>query len=216
MKNGVSVIIPTYNRSGLLVRAMKSALAAMSPIDEILVIDDGSTDDTEAVVRSFGGAVRYIRIKNSGASAVRNRGIRLAERPLVAFLDSDDEWLPEKLELQRTVMAQYPQVVFCFTNLITKYSNGKITGDVLSNWRKGPPVGWVDSPTHLSAFLGPGVPISSMAAFPNGRAGFNVHVGDMYPALMEVLYATTSAIMVRKALAGDSFRFDEDLRLMEI
>src|ERR1019366_10044964 len=116
LKNSVSVIIPTYNRSGLIARAIKSVLAAMSPGDEVLVIDDGSTDDTAAVVRSFGDAIRYIRIENSGPGAARNLGIRLAECPLVAFLDSDDEWLPDKMELQRKVMERFPEVVFCFSN----------------------------------------------------------------------------------------------------
>lgn len=217
MKDGVSVIIPTYNLASLLPRAVRSALAAAAPGDEVLVIDDGSTDGTPAVVRPFGDAIRYVRVEpNAGRGAARNLGIRLAQHPLVAFLDHDDEWSPDKLELQRAVMEKFPEAVFCFTNLITKFSNGKIIPDVLSNWRQSSRVGWSNSPGHLSAFLGPGTPFSSIAALPEGRADFNVHVGDMYPALMEVLYATTSAIMVRKDLAGDSFLFDGDLPLMEI
>ena len=63
MDDGISVVIPTHNRSALVARAIKSALAATSPGDEILVVDDGSTDDTAAVVQSFGDSVRYLRIE---------------------------------------------------------------------------------------------------------------------------------------------------------
>ena len=214
LKNSVSVIIPTYNRSGLIARAIKSVLAAMFPGDEVLVIDDGSTDDTPAVVRAFGDAVRYIRIENSGPGAARNLGIRLAECPLVTFLDSDDEWLPDKLELQRRIMEAFPEVVFCFSNILCKHPDGRIDHDMLSVWRVDLNVGCGDSP-HLCEILGPGVPFSSIASLPKGRPDFNIHIGDLYPALMEVLYVSSIAVMVRKELAGASFRNAEDLRLME-
>jgi Glycosyl transferase family 2 len=215
MNDGVSVIIPTYNRSGLLGRAVRSVLAATSPGDEVLVIDDGSTDDTPQAVRSFGDAVRYFRIDNSGPGAARNLGIRLAERPLVAFLDSDDEWLPDKLELQRKVMHRFPEAVFCFGNVLARHADGEVIHDILSVWRGSPRVGSASAPTHLSGFLGPGVSFSSFAELPGERADFTVHVGDMYPAEMEVHYVCSCAAMVRKELAGDAFRFAEDTRLME-
>lgn len=215
MGNSVSVIIPTYNRSGLITRAIKSALAAMSPGDEVLVIDDGSTDDTPAVVRPFGDAIRYIRIENSGSSVARNLGILSARCPLVAMLDDDDEWLPDKLELQRKVMETFPEVVFCFSNLLCKHPNGRIVHDILSVWRADTRVGSADAPAALGKILGPAVPFSSIAGLPKGRADFNIHVGDMYPVLMEVFYASNSAVMVRKELAGASYRYDEDLRNMD-
>ncbi len=215
MKNSVSVIIPTYNRSGLIARAIKSALAAMSPGDEVLVIDDGSTDETPAVVRQFGDAVRYIRIENSGQSAARNQGIRSARCPLVTMLDDDDEWMPDKLELQRKVMDTFPEVVFCFCNQLLKFSDGRISHDLLSILRDDQRVGSVDAPKNLGEILGPGVPFSSIAGLPKGRADFNIHVGDMYPILMEVFYAQNSAVMVRKELAGASYRYDEDLHNMD-
>lgn len=182
MNSGVSVIIPTYNLSRLLTRAIRSALAATSPEDEVLVIDDASTDDTPAVVQTFGDAIRYVRIpENAGRCAARNLGIHLAERPLVAFLDHDDEWLPDKLALQRKVMERFPQAVFCFTNLLAKLPSGEIVHDVLSYWRKDPRVGCSDSPQHLTAFLGRGCLFSSIAALPEGRADFEVLVETSTP-----------------------------------
>jgi glycosyltransferase involved in cell wall biosynthesis len=96
----VSIIIPTYNRSDLLGRAIESVLAQTYKNFNIIVVDDGSTDNTPSVVEIFGTAVSYIRQQNQGPSAARNRGISEATGDLVAFLDSDDRWFPEKLEKQ--------------------------------------------------------------------------------------------------------------------
>jgi len=215
MKSSVSVVIPTHNRSVLVARAIRSVLAAISPGDEVLVIDDGSTDDTGTVVRAFGDAVRYIRIDNSGSSVARNLGITTAKNPLVAMLDDDDEWLPEKVELQRTVMDAHPEVVFSFCNLLAKRPSGHITHDLLAEWRDSPRIGSADAPKSLGKLLGPGVAYSSLAGLPKGRADFNVHVGDVYPILMEVFYANNSAVMVRKERAGAAYRYDEKLRNMD-
>lgn len=98
----VSVIIPTYNRAGTLDRAMRSVLAQTHRNLELIIADDASTDDTEAMVRNFGDdRVVYVRLpQNGGASAARNLGLATARGPLIAFQDSDDEWLLDKLERQ--------------------------------------------------------------------------------------------------------------------
>src|SRR5215212_11526906 len=100
----VSVVIPTYNRRRLVVEAVESALAQTYRPLEILVVDDGSTDGTEAELHRFGSAVRYLKQPNQGAAAARNRGIRAATGELVAFLDSDDLWAPAKIEKQVALM----------------------------------------------------------------------------------------------------------------
>ncbi|MGH8875583.1 MAG: glycosyltransferase family 2 protein, partial [Acidimicrobiia bacterium] len=112
---GVSVIIPTYNRSGLVGRALRSVMAQTYRDFEVIVIDDASTDDTAQVVVGFPG-VRYLRNDtNLGGAASRNRGIAAARGDYVAFLDSDDEWLPHKLELQVEAMVEDQGVgaVYC-------------------------------------------------------------------------------------------------------
>jgi glycosyltransferase involved in cell wall biosynthesis len=89
----LSVIIPTYNRARLVETSVRSILERQLST-EVIVVDDGSTDETEAVVRSIGRDVLYVRQANAGPAAARNRGFAASRAPYVTFLDSDDEWLP--------------------------------------------------------------------------------------------------------------------------
>jgi glycosyltransferase involved in cell wall biosynthesis len=98
----VSVVIPTYNRASCLGRALQSALRQSLKNLELIVVDDGSTDNSESIVRSFNDPrVRYVQqARNAGAAAARNTGVAQARGEFIAFLDSDDEWLLSKLEKQ--------------------------------------------------------------------------------------------------------------------
>lgn len=97
----VSVVIPTYNRARFIRDAISSALAQSYRNIEVIVVDDASTDETPSIIDEFGHSIRYIRQeKNSGVGAARNAGIRAARGTLVAFLDSDDRWHPQKIEKQ--------------------------------------------------------------------------------------------------------------------
>lgn len=109
----VSAVIPTYNRAHLVGRAIQSVLNQTYQDFEIIVVDDGSTDNTEEVVKSFNDPrIRYIRHdQNRGGSAARNTGIKMARGEYIAFQDSDDEWLPEKLEKQMRVFENAPAEV---------------------------------------------------------------------------------------------------------
>jgi glycosyltransferase involved in cell wall biosynthesis len=102
MKSGISVIIPTWNRADTIERAVRSALTQTFPPLEILVCDDGSTDDSCNIVKSISDhRVQWIKGSRSGRPAIpRNRGIKNSQGDWLAFLDSDDKWLPEKIERQ--------------------------------------------------------------------------------------------------------------------
>src|SRR5271170_2778166 len=100
MNPEVSVIIPTYNRRAMLAEAIDSVLAQSFRAFELIVIDDGSTDDTAGHLAGLAKTIRIERIEHRGAAAARNRGVALARAPLIAFLDSDDLWAPTKLERQ--------------------------------------------------------------------------------------------------------------------
>lgn len=104
----VSVVIPTFNRAQLLPDALDSVFAQGSEPIQVLVIDDGSTDDTEAVVAAYGRRVEYLVQQRQGVATARNRGIALARGELVAFLDSDDVWLPGKLAAERILLGRFP------------------------------------------------------------------------------------------------------------
>jgi glycosyltransferase involved in cell wall biosynthesis len=109
----VSVVIPTYNRRAMVREAVLSVLAQSGPRFELIVIDDGSTDRTADDLALLGekheGTMRVERIENRGAAAARNLGVALAQAPLVAFLDSDDIWMPGKLERQLGFMRAHPE-----------------------------------------------------------------------------------------------------------
>ncbi|MDD2921516.1 MAG: glycosyltransferase family 2 protein [Anaerolineales bacterium] len=107
----VSVIIPTYNRADLILQTIGSVLAQTFTDYEIIVIDDGSTDNTAEILRELieAGKIQYVWQENKGESAARNHGLRLARGKYIAFLDSDDLWLPQKLEAQVTYLEAHPE-----------------------------------------------------------------------------------------------------------
>ena len=111
----VSVIIPTCNRGWIVGEAVDSVLAQDYPHCELIVVDDGSTDDSEAILNAYGDRIRLLRQSNRGVSAARNAGIRSAAGELIAFLDSDDLWLPSKLSRQVAFFREHPDAVACQT-----------------------------------------------------------------------------------------------------
>ncbi len=119
MDFSVSVIIPTFNRAKVLRRAIESVLQQSLPAKEIIVVDDGSVDNTQKVVEELQlGAsipINYIYQQNAGVSAARNSGIRVASNEWIAFLDSDDAWLPDKLNNQAELIEQHPCYRLCHT-----------------------------------------------------------------------------------------------------
>jgi hypothetical protein len=203
----VSVVIPTYNRAHLVPNALRSVLAATRDGDEVIVVDDGSTDDTESALAPWRDRIRYVRVPNGGAGAARNHGVSIATAPLVAFLDSDDEWLPDKLELQRALMAARPEILFCFSDFSMRNAAGVEHHRYLRQW---PGVRF-----GVGEQLGDGVPYSSIAPLPNGRPDFPVHVGDLYRPLLDSCLVATQSAMVRRVDGGPELHFGEDVKLCE-
>lgn len=116
---GISVVIPTYNREKQLTRALQSVLRQRQACDEIIVVDDGSTDNTSALVSSFmqveSPEVIYLYQSNKGPAAARNLGIRKSKYDRVAFLDSDDHWHKDKLQKQAAGMDKHPDILISHT-----------------------------------------------------------------------------------------------------
>lgn len=114
----VSVVIPTFNRAQMLREALQSVRWQTVKNVEIIVVDDArTTDETPAVAKAFGADVVYLREPQPGVSAARNRGIRHARAPLIAFLDADDVWLPHKLERQLDFLHEHPNVGLLYAQL---------------------------------------------------------------------------------------------------
>ena len=132
----VTVVIPTYNRAGIIARAINSAANQTYQNLEIIVVDDGSADDTESAVRAVGDSrVRYIRQNHANGNVARNRGISEAKGEYIAFLDSDDEWTEDKLSVQISAMEENnAPVSFCGIHQIS--SDGK-TKDILFREKQG-------------------------------------------------------------------------------
>lgn len=120
----ISVVIPTYNRAKILEKSIESVLKQTLPVDEIIVVDDFSTDQTQKVVESFKSEkVKYVvNSFKKGANGARNTGIMLAKGQYIAFQDSDDRWLPLKIAKQYQFMVENPNVDMCFCSMNLKGS----------------------------------------------------------------------------------------------
>ncbi len=132
----ISVIIPSYNRIQTIKPALHSVIQQSIPACEIIVVDDGSTDQTNQLMQEQFPEIRLIRQKNQGVSAARNRGIREATGNWIAFLDSDDTWLMDKLSLQVEEIKKNPKHPLCHTNEFW-VRNGKRVNPMKKHEKKG-------------------------------------------------------------------------------
>ena len=114
----VSVIIPTYNSAQFIIETLESVFAQTYKNYEVIVVDDGSTDNTKEVLKPYMSKIRYIYKENGGPASARNVGIKNARGEYIAFLDSDDLWLPEKLEKQIRYFEKHPEIDMVFADCI--------------------------------------------------------------------------------------------------
>lgn len=152
----VSVIIPAYNAEKYIAESITSVLKQSYPVLEIIVIDDGSIDNTSNIARSFGDIVHIIRQTNSGVSTARNNGIIKASGDLIAYLDADDTWTPRKLEYQVAYLVEHRDVVAVASGFKIFGTDSK-TFDVFTHnatFLKYQPIDHLTSPkVHLSTLV---------------------------------------------------------------
>lgn len=206
--SSISVIVPTYNRAHLLGRAITSVLLQLEDADELIVVDDGSTDRTEEMIAFYGDRIRYILTENRGSGAARNRGVSEARNPLVAFLDSDDEWMPGKTSMQRAFMTARPDLHFCFTNYAARWPDGTVRRFSLEtqDWDN---LDW-------SKIIGPGKPISTDVKLEGDYGEFNCYEGDrLYLSQLSHSYVCVNTLIVRREKAGQALTFGEDMATSE-
>lgn len=120
----VSVVIPAYNAEACLHEALASVFAQTVPVDEIIVVDDGSSDRTSSITAFYGRRIRLMVQRNQGASAARNHGVRVASSDRIAFLDADDSWDKHKIEQQLAAFEENPTAVLCYTGLLNHLEDG--------------------------------------------------------------------------------------------
>jgi len=170
----VSVIIPAYNAAEFIGAAIESVLSQEVHADEILVIDDGSTDNTASIVRAYGGPVRYIGQANGGPARARNRGLVESRGHYVAFLDADDLWSADKLRRQVGFMERHPEIGFCFADCMEFDAVGRASRSFLQ-----------------SKTVFPNLPVDVT------DSGGTIIVGKFYEELLFENFIVTSTVVIR-------------------
>lgn len=171
----VSVVIPSFNYGSFIAESIEGVIAQTYPIIEIIVIDDGSTDDTEAEVRNFGKKVQYIKQGNAGVCAARNNGILNATGDVIAFLDADDVWHPEKIERQMAKFREDDQIGLVHCGM-REFDHG--TGETIEVYLEGGE-GWVAEDLVLfekPVIPGPGGSIMVQRKVLDDVGGFDPHL----------------------------------------
>lgn len=151
----ISVVIPVYNSERYVCSAIESVLRQSRTPRRIILVDDGSTDNTPALLRSFGSAIEVFRQNNQGVGAARNVGIRAADGDYVAFLDADDEWHTDKLDLFSKAIKEHPRANLFFSDAMqidpdgipSRYMSGKPRGN--ATWQSLLKYNWLFTSTAL-------------------------------------------------------------------
>lgn len=185
----VSVVIPAFNAQAFIAETIDSILAQTYRDFEIIVVDDGSTDNTGELVRQFSPPVRYIHTENSGPSHARNVGIRASQGRYVAFVDADDLWVPEKLETQIGFLESQPDMGFVFADMLM-FRHDQVT-----------------LPSYFKSLKDPHV----RAQIPD-QSDF---LADPTRLLLKCNVVPTGTVVVRKACLDQTDLFDERISNVE-
>jgi glycosyltransferase involved in cell wall biosynthesis len=201
----VSVIIPTFNRANLLLEAVQSVLNQSYQDFEIIIVNDGSTDDTEQVISNYSDRIHYVKQQNAGVNAARNHALRLAQGEYIATLDNDDIWLDYKLELQVEILDKFKSAGFIYSNFYILTPDGCRTPDGLSTWHE-PPINWSNMFEQNYSFKDLDLNLS-IPDIPQTTP--MIHVGDIYHASLYEPHVLPSTAIFRRSLLPDDIRFIE-------
>jgi glycosyltransferase involved in cell wall biosynthesis len=205
----VSVIIPTYNRAYIVGKAIDSVLRQTYANVEVVVVDDGSTDGTADLLRRYDHRVRYLAQKNAGVSAARNTGLRAARGEFIALLDSDDEWLPWKVELQVRFLRAFPAVGMVWTDMTAIDPTGRLVKDTyLRDYYSA------YSRVNLAEYLTRSGQVGDVwRDAPAGLGARAFRHGDLFPAMFLGNLVHTSTVMLRRERFLKVQGFDLDLKV---
>lgn len=217
-KPTVSVVIPTFNMSRCICDAVESVLNQTYKDFELIVVDDGSTDETEFVLKEFAGHIRYDKQKNGGVSAARNRGIELARGQFIAFLDADDLWLPHKLELQMQAFVRQKDLALVACGYSVRSSDGKteMRNVVRKNYPTRADLFKALSICQLIPGCASGVVVKKSCFSEIGNFDTTVKVGEDWDMWLRIVaaynaYFVEQILVVIRQVAGDKVgRSDKD------
>lgn len=188
----VSVIIPTYCRAALLEQAIASVRTQDFEDYEIIVVDDGSTDDTGNRIRKFGDKVRYIYQENQGLSAARNKGLSAVRGEYIALLDDDDWWMPGKLQLQVQILDKLPELSGVFTNFSIHRGPDNIIRNGIQTWYETP-MRWgdvMDRTLTVRELIGDDPPVDRNTL---------LHIGSLYERSLDQYFVLPSTALFRRS-----------------
>jgi glycosyltransferase involved in cell wall biosynthesis len=205
----VSVVIPVFNCAAYIRPAVESVLAQSDGDCEIIVVDDGSTDDTGMVLERYGSRIRVIRQPNLGVSAARNTGMHAAAGEFLAFLDADDWWFANKLSIQLAALRCFPAGAAVFSDFSIVDDQGVVRQErgARSEYRllrQSPSLGW-GQVFRQSTEVDPG----------DGGAPVRVYHGRIDATLFLGNFINTCSVMVRRDVARQIGGFDRSLRTQE-
>ena len=185
----VSVLIPSYNTARYIREAIDSVLAQDYPNKEVIVIDDGSTDETIDILGEYGSVIKVLQQQNQGAAVARNRGIEAAQGDYIAFLDSDDVWLPGKLSTQIAYLEAHPDI-----------------GLIYSRWKA-----W--KPDEQGQFVLPEIPGMPHSRTDDAQPELKPEgSGWLYNRLLFSSLLHTITVVARRSLIEQVGGFDPDLK----
>ena len=201
----VSVIIPTFNRASLVVETLQTALDQTFGDREIIVVDDGSTDDTRDRLQPYLDRITYIHQQNAGVNAARNRGLQHASGEYIALLDSDDLWQPFLLELFVNVLDRNPEVGFVYSDFSVLKPDGSLIHNMLKHWYT-----WENDWDALFATATP-LPAELLPPehAPAGASAM-LFTGDIYHASLYHPAVLPSASLYRRSMTSAERTFNEE------
>jgi glycosyltransferase involved in cell wall biosynthesis len=200
----VSVIIPTYNRAGMIGTAIDSVLRQSYKDVEVIVVDDGSTDNTEAIVHAYGDAVTYLRTEHGGVAHARNVGMRAARGEFVTFLDSDDEHYPYTLELQTSLLKAYPAVDLVCSEMSAFDDNGFFERYHLKTYHRS---AYRNPELTYDRFFSASVPLVEAGVMPErlvqddpGSLERRAYFGHVFDTYLLNLVLCQNSVMLRRSI----------------
>lgn len=207
----VSIVLPTYNRAAYLAQAIESVLCQTMRDAELIVVDDGSTDETADIIARYPERLRYVRTENRGPAHARNIGMRMAAGEYISFLDSDDLYYPDKSRLQTGILDSDRSLGFVFSNMSVFDDHGRWEECYLRNYHPA----YDNESLRYEAIYARRTTLREIGFDDDRFAKAAVYSGDIFPVCLQHVIVFTNSMMLRRSVIEKIGLQDEGLRLFE-